>query len=94
MSMMVSEEKTNQALISVLSTSNSQPSVPTNESLMLVLSARNIQTYATTLAVHDPPSSAVTASDVTGNPPIQAAISTLVQAYPETIAKLNSILRK
>ena len=94
MSLMTNEEHTNQVFVSALVASNSQPSVSGNQVLVLVLSAYSIQPSSTVLVVRPPTPNAVATIVVTSNPPIQTTISTVVQAYPETNVKFQSILKK
>ena len=60
-----------------------------------MLSARNIQHCATELAVPPPPPSCADAvAGMASNTPTRDNISTLVQAYPITNAKLWNILKR
>ena len=94
MLIMANEEKTNQTLILELFLSNSQPSVPSNQSLISALSACNIQPYVNALEAPTPSSGATTATNVTGNPPTQDTVATLSQAYPAKKIKLHIILKR
>ena len=76
---MATNEQINQALVSYLVVSNSQPSAPGNQVLISALSAFIIQPSQTLLVVRPPTSNAVVTAGVTGNPPIQATMSTAAQ---------------
>ena len=67
MSIIATEEQTNQSLVSVLVASNSQISVPVNQALVSVLSACSIQPSSTALVARPPVPNAVTTTGVTGN---------------------------
>ena len=84
----------NQALMSSLFASNSQPSVPSNQALISALSVCNFQPSATALAVPNPPSSAAKADSMTVNPPTQDTIATLEKVYPVTNFKLQILLKR
>ena len=92
MSIMTTEEWTNQALVSEFLASNSQPSVSGNHALISELSACSIQHYTTVFVFWPPTTNVVITTGVKGNPPTQVTISTAAQAYPETNVKLQSIL--
>ena len=94
MSIMATEERTNQALVSALVASNSQPSVPVNQALVSVLTASGSKPSSTTLVVRPSVPNAATTDGVPVNPPAQATISTVAQTFPATNVKLQSILKK
>ena len=83
-SIMATEERTNQAIFLVLASSNSQPSVPGNQVLVSAISACSVQTYSTALVVRPPTPNVVATTGVASNRPAQATISTVSQAYPAT----------
>ena len=88
MSTIATNERTNQALISVLVASNSQPFIPCNQALISALSACSIQFSSTALLVRPPTRNAVVTDVVIGNPPTHVTISTVLQAYPSNNVKL------
>ena len=94
MSIMATEERTNQALVLALVAFNSQPSVPGNQALVRVISACSVQPSVTALLVRPPTPNMVAITVVTGNTPTQDTISTVAQVYPATNVKLQSILKK
>ena len=94
MSIMATEERTNQALVSALVASYSQPSVPGNNALVSELLSCSIQPSSTALVVRPSAPNSVTPANVPVNPPDQAKISTLAQTFPATNVKLQSILKK
>ena len=94
MSIMATEEQTNQALVSALVASNSQPSVPVNQVLVSALTASGPQPSLTVLVVRPSAPHAATTVGVPINPPAQANVSTVAQRFPATNVKLQSILKK
>ena len=88
---MHTDERTNQALVSALEVSNSQPSVPANQALISVISACNFQPSSTALVVRPPDPVAAT---IAVNYPPQDTIATAAQAYSATNVKLQSILKR
>ena len=91
---MATKERANLDFVSVLAASNSQPSIPGNQALISALSACNVQPSTTALVVRSPAPHADAAVSVADNPPDQATIATLAQAYPETNVKLQSIVKR
>ena len=91
---MATEERTNQALVSALVASNSQPYVPGNQAIVSALSACNIQLSLAALDVRPSVPNTATTAGVPINPPAQATISTVAQTFPATNVKLQSILKK
>jgi len=91
---MATEERTNQALVSSLVASNSQPSVPGNQALVSALSACILQPSSTALVVRPSTPNVATTPGVPVNPPAQANIYTVPQTFPATNVKLQSILKK
>ena len=91
---MARKEKTNRALISALSVSNSQPYVPDNQDLTSALSACNIKPSSTTLVVPPPPYDVATAAGATVNTPTQINIATLARNFPKTNFNLQSVIKK
>ena len=81
MSTMATEERTNQALVSAIGASNSQPSVPGNQALISALSASCTQPSSTALVVQPSTPNAATTAGVPVNPPAQATISTVAQMF-------------
>ena len=94
MSMMATDEQTNQALASALVASNSQYSVPGNNVLVSTLSACSIHPYQTTLVDRPSAPKTDTTTGVPIIPPDQATISTVAQTFTATNAKLQSIIKK
>ena len=94
MSIIATEERTNQALVSALLAYNVQPSVPGNKALVSVLSACSVQHSTTELVVRNPTPNSVATAGLNGNPPDQATISTVAQTYLATNTKLQNILKK
>ena len=93
-SIMATEERTNQALVSALVASNSQHSVPGNQAPVSALSACSLQPSSTALVVRPTAPNAATTAGVPVNPPAQATISTVPQTFPATNVKLQRILKK
>ena len=91
---MATEEQTNQALVSALTVSNSQPSVPVNQALVSALTACSLQPSSTALVVRPSTPNAATTAGVPVNPPAQDNVSTVAQRFPATNVKLQSILKK
>ena len=91
---MATEERTNQALVSALVASNSQPSVPGNQALVSALSACSLQPSSTVLVVRPSTPNAVTIAGVPVNLPAQANVSTVAQTFPTTKVKRQIILKK
>ena len=94
MSIMATEEQTNQALVSALVASNSQPSVPVNQALVSALTASGSETSSTALVVRPSVPNAATTSGLPINSPAQANVSTVAQRFPATNVNLQSILKK
>ena len=94
MSTMATDEQTNQDLVLALVAFNSQPPVPGNNVLVLVLSACSVQPSSNSLVVRTSDPNVVTPTNVPINPPAQATIHAVAQIYPETNVKLQSILKK
>ena len=90
MSIMATEEQTNQALVSALTAS----SVPVNQALVSALTASGPQPSSTALVVRPSAPNAATTAGVPINPPAQANVSTVAQRFPATNVKLQSILKK
>ena len=91
MSIMATKDRTHQTLVSVLTVSNSQPSILVNQDLILVLSARNVQPSSTALVVRPP---AHVAAVTAGNEHPQANIANAAQSYPANNVKLQSIIKR
>ena len=91
---MATEEQTNQALVSALTVSNSQPSVPVNQALVSALTACSLQPSSTALVVRPSAPNVATTAGVSVNPPAQATIPTVAQTFPATNVKLQIILKK
>ena len=88
MLVIATEEITNQALVSALVASNNQPSAPVNQALVSVFTSCDMQNSDTALVVQPPTPTSAKITGVTVNPPTQANISTIAQAYPITNVKL------
>ena len=88
---MANEDRTNKSLVSALAFSNVQPSLSGNLALISAFSARNVHPSSTALVVR--PHSPAVATTASNQSP-QENISNVVQSYPETNVKLQSILKK
>ena len=93
MSIMDTEERAHRAIVSALVASNSQPSVPGDNSLVSAFSAC-IQPTSTTFLVRPSAPNAATTADVPINPPTQDTISTVAQTFFATNVKFQTILKK
>ena len=91
---MATEERTNQALVSALVASNSQPSVPGNQALVSALSAFSLQLSSAVLVVRPTAQNAATTAGLPVNQHAQATMSTVAQTFPATNVKLQIILKK
>ena len=90
---MSTEEWINQALVSEIDASNSQPSVPGNQALISALSACNIEPSSNALVIwHSTPVADATAN-VAGNPPPQDNVATTSQDYLVNNFKLQIIVK-